>query len=275
MSRTIPPEALSAFIDGELPPAEAASIAASLRDDPALAAQAQAFRRDRDLLRAAFAPVAAEALPAAWLARIEAAAAPRDAVPAGEVAPDNVIAFRKRPAAPGPWQKARPLARRAAPWAAAACLVLALSVPGIRHFVWPTGDTILQVADAARSGTLPALASLDGAAIPDAQAQRALLRKATGLPVHAPDLRRLGWSLAGLRIYRGAAQLQYRNGSGEPLTLFVRASDGAPRFDLLRHGALRVCVWQDDVVGTVIMGTMSAGQMDRVAAAAYDDLSSS
>jgi hypothetical protein len=54
--------------------------------------------------------------------------------------------------------------------------------------------------------------------------------------------------------------------------MYVRPSAGAPRFDLLRSGKLRVCVWQDDVVGAVIVGDMPAGQMMRVAGAAYSDL---
>jgi len=53
------------------------------------------------------------------------------------------------------------------------------------------------------------------------------------------------------------------------LTLFVRRSDGVPRFELLKSGTLRTCIWQDEVVGAVMMGEMSAGQMMRVASAAY------
>ena len=57
---------------------------------------------------------------------------------------------------------------------------------------------------------------------------------------------------------------------GSTLTLFVRPSTGVPRFDLFKTGALRVCIWQDEVVGAVMMGEMSAGQMMRVAqGAAY------
>ena len=49
----------------------------------------------------------------------------------------------------------------------------------------------------------------------------------------------------------------------------MRASDGTVRFDLLRRGRARVCVWQDDVVGVVIIAPMSAGEMMRVASGAY------
>ena len=60
MSRTqISEQELHAFIDGELPPARLNEVARALALDAELAARAEAFRRDRDALAAAFAPVAA------------------------------------------------------------------------------------------------------------------------------------------------------------------------------------------------------------------------
>jgi anti-sigma factor RsiW len=56
------------------------------------------------------------------------------------------------------------------------------------------------------------------------------------------------------------------------LTIYVRKSDGDARFDLLRRGKLRVCIWQDEVVSAVMTGDMSAGEMMRVASAAYSSL---
>ena len=44
------------------------------------------------------------------------------------------------------------------------------------------------------------------------------------------------------------------------------------RFDLLRHGSTRVCIWQDNVVGAVVIAPMSAGEMMRVASSAYTAL---
>jgi hypothetical protein len=41
---------------------------------------------------------------------------------------------------------------------------------------------------------------------------------------------------------------------------------------MLKDAALRTCVWQDEVTGGVVMGKMSAGEMERVAAAAYTAL---
>ena len=250
MNPPITHEDLSAFIDGEVPPDHAARIDAALRTDPALAARAAALRRDRDLLAQAYAQVARQPLPAAWLARIEAAVQ----------APANVVSF---PARRRRWTT--PMA-----WAAAACLALIVGASVLLRS--PAGDTILREATLARAGTTPALAILTDAALPPPDRQAVLLREATGLPVRTPDLRRLGWQLAALTTYRGAAELRYRNKVGAALTVYVRRSAGAPRFDLLHQGKLRVCVWQDEIVGAVIMGDMQAGQMMRVAGAAYSDL---
>jgi len=270
-------EDLSAFIDGELPPERAAILAAALRADPALAQREAALRRDRDLLAQAYAPLARAPVPAAWLARIESAVAPSAeiAIDAGARTPaesglqpamesgSSIVPFRPRKqllAAPPIW----------AGWAACACLALIFGAAVLLQA--PMGDALLRQATLARSGQSAPLTTLADAALPPPDRQRALLRQATGLPVRAPDLHRLGWQLAALTTYPGAAQLRYRNDTGAMLTMYVRRSTGAPHFDLLRDGKLRVCVWQDEVVGAVIMGEMQAGQMMRVAGAAYADL---
>ncbi len=114
-----------------------------------------------------------------------------------------------------------------------------------------------------------AVTRLTGAALADASASDAAVARAVGLRLRAPDLAHLGWTLIEIDTYSRAAALRYRSGDGTVLTLFVRPSTGAPRFDLLRKGALRVCIWQDEVVGAVMMGDLTAGQMMRVAGAAY------
>ena len=257
-------EDVSAYIDGELPSARMAEIGAALKTDPDLATLANALRQDRDALATAFAPAAAEKLPQAWLDRIEEAVSP------GE--PSNILQFRPRPPPPRPPLINRVKLRAALPWALAACLALAVASPAVRHLVWPASDTIEQEAADARSGTLVAASTLQGPALPPQDEQRALLRRVTGLPVQAPDLRSLGWHLAALETYPAAAELRYRNQTGELLTMYVRRSRGEARFDLLQRGHLRTCVWQDDVMGTVIMGDMSAGKMMRVAALAYTNM---
>ena len=246
-------EELHAFIDGELPAARAAEVARILAADPPLASRAANFRLDRDRLTACVAAVAAAPLPAAWLRRIEAAVEPASA---------KVLPFPVRKRAQLP----------VFAWAAAACLAFVLALGVVQFARQGPGDTILAEAErAGRGGRTPA-AHFAGTTLPSPEAMRALLSQATGLKLRAPDLRRLGWRLVSLDTYQGAASLHYVNGQAADLSVYVRRSAGAPRFDILRRGDTRICVWQDEVVGAVMMGNLSAGQMMRVAGAAYAEL---
>lgn len=240
-------EELHAFVDGELSAARAAIVAAALETDPILAARVAAFAADKAALAAAYRSVAREAVPAAWIARIERAAA----VP------------RLR----------RSMSRRVL-WgpALAACLVLVLGSMVLLYQSGQPERSILAEAEAARQERSVALTRLTGAALADMPSRDAVLERAVGLKLHAPDLARIGWNLVEIDAYADAAALRYRAESGGTLTLFVRRSSGTPRFDLLKTGAVRICIWQDEVVGAVMMGELSAGQMMRVAAAAYEAL---
>jgi anti-sigma factor RsiW len=251
-NETIPPiseEELHAFIDGELPPARAAEVSSIAAADPELAARIAAFRADKAALASLYGGIAKEPVPAAWLARIEAAAAP--------------IPFPARRAAPP---------RSTWLMALAASVLLIIGGAVWLHPFGPPTDQILAQADAARQQTIAPATRIAGAALADATARDALLTRAVGLHVRAPDLARLGWRLGEIDTYAEAAALRYTNADGHALTLFVRKSPGAPRFDLLKNGAVRTCIWQDEVVSAVMMGDMSAGQMMRVASAAYNDL---
>ncbi len=232
---------LHAFLDGELPEARMAEIAAALERDPALAERLAGFAADQKRLAATLGPLEHRALPARWTARIE-----------------NASPARQSPVRPA-------LA------IAASILLLVAGGFGLRWALAPAG--ILQSASLARSGDMPAAASYDAAALTDPGARRALLRAALGMDVRVPDLSRAGYHLVAMKLYGGhAVGLQYRNAAARELTMFLRRSDGTARFDLLRQGKLRVCLWQDDVIGAVLSGEMSAGEMMRVASLAYSEL---
>jgi anti-sigma factor RsiW len=240
-------EELHAFIDRELPPERAAAVAASAAADPALAARIAAFRSDKAALARLYRDIATERVPSSWIARVEQAAAPRQI-------------------------------RRAVPPRATWVMALAASVLlVVGTAVWlqplgPSADPVLAQADAARQGTTVPATILAGAALADGAARDALLVHTVGLNVRAPDLARLGWRLGEIDTYPQAAALRYIAADGRSLTLFVRKSTGTPRFDLLKNGAVRTCIWQDEVISAVMMGDMSAGQMMRVASAAYTAL---
>lgn len=239
---------LHAFIDAELDASRHAEIAAILQADPVLAARVAAYQSDRDRLRLAYQALPEDAPPAAWVAQIEAGLAARG--------------------------KTR-LTRRLAIGGGAAGLALAASVAALVYWQRSQDHTILAQAEAARDGRMTGQLA-DNASLQAPPVRDALLQSVTGIHVRAPDLERFGFRLAQIELFgppgRGAAQLRYADPRSRLLTIFVRPSDGSVRFDITRRGELRICVWQDDVVGTVIMAPVSPAEMMHIAASAYTDL---
>lgn len=231
---------IHAYVDDALAPERRLEVAAILREDPALAARVAGYAADRDGLRLALTAARATPLPAAWQARIEASTLRRRALP-GRRTVFSGLAL-----------------------AAASGVAALLSKP--------SGDRTLDEALAARGtgpdAPVPALAPAAGGT---------LLASALGLHLSVPDLAPFGFRLAGLQVIGAghpahAAQLTYSDAARRRLTIYVRRSDGSVRFDLLRRGGERVCIWQDDVVSAVIIAPMAAGEMMRVASSAYSAL---
>ena len=102
----------------------------------------------------------------------------------------------------------------------------------------------------------------------------AALRQAVASNVHIPDLSRMGYRLAGLHLYDKAAEILYRGPQDQLFTLYVRRSDGTARFDQFERRGLRVCIWQDDQISTVMAGNVSAAAMQRLATLSYTGLTS-
>ena len=101
----------------------------------------------------------------------------------------------------------------------------------------------------------------------------AALKAVLKMDLKAPDLTRMGYTLASVQVYDGeSVKLDYRDGNNKIFTLYLKPSSGTPRFDMLRRGDNRVCIWQDDVLSTIMVGEMSAGEMLRLASMAYADL---
>ena len=239
---------LHAFIDDELTASRHAEIAAILRQDPALAARVAAYQADRDQLRMAFASLADEPPPAAWIAQIETA-----------------MAARRRTV----------MTRRFAIAGGATGMALAASVAAYVYWQKPRDPAILAEAEAARGGHLKGRLT-GGDPLPPPATRDAMLQSALGMRVRAPDLQRYGFRLTRIELFgatgAGAAQLQYSDAGQRMLTIYVRASDGTVHFDIVRRGQARVCVWQDDVVGAVIIAPVSAAEMLHIASSAYTDL---
>ena len=245
---SVPPpateEELHAFIDGELMVSRRTEILLLLEQDPALAARIARYEADRDALRSALARISERPLPDSWARQIEAA---------------TTTAPRRKPAV---------LSRR---YAIAAGIALISATAAVTVREWSRGDTILADAEAARAGSARG-SILTPDQLASDRSRDDVLRAALGMKVHAPDLANHGFRLARLDVLGHAVQLRYADERQRVLTIYVRRSDGNVRFDLLRHGDTRICVWQDDVVGAVIIAPMSAGEMMRIASSAYGDL---
>ena len=231
---------IHAYVDDALGAARRAEIATVLERDHALSARIEAYCADRDALRYALGGIVGQRLPPEWAATIESAT-------------------RRR---------SFPTRRQAI----AASVALIVTAGAGAALLRRNTDGILRDALAARAAGLGEIVAFDTT---DVAPGNARLAAELGLHVRIPDLRHFGFQLAKLEVGAGGmllertAQLEYRDPASRRLTIYVRRSDGNVRFDLLRHGPDRVCVWQDDVVGAVIIAPMSAGEMMRVASGAY------
>jgi anti-sigma factor RsiW len=236
---------LHAYIDGELARARRDEVERMAGRNPALSETIAAYRSDMRRLSEAYAPLLDRPLPPQWLARI---------------------------AAQSKGQKQdylRPLL------ALAATLLLALAVALGYRSIAPVGeDAIVSEALAARAGQVQPREVLAVNSAAKAQAADKLVAAALHLRAKAPDLSRMGYALTAVRVYDGvpggkAVQLLYRGTGNRPFALYLRHPSSAARFDQYKQDGLRICIWQDEVLGTVMTGEMSAAEMQRLASLAY------
>ena len=236
-------EELHAFIDGELDAAQAAAIQTALDENDILARRIALYRSDKERIAQVYAPLIHRPLPSAWLTKL-------DATP----------------------RRFAPMLQRRSVFAMAASVALAVvGATAYRVVSTNSDDDILNEAFAALNNTMPASAT---GSVEDVNQT---LATELGLNLKAPDLSKMGYHLAGVNVYTNlpdstGIKLDYRTTDNRTVALYVRKSMGAVRFDMLKRGTVRICVWQDDVVGTVMMGEMSAGEMLRLASLAYSGL---
>ena len=244
MSNQLPvsDEDLHAYIDGALEEGRALAVQNALDRNAALAERAALFRADKAMLKAVYAPLAERPLPPEW------------------------IALARREVRP--WMR-----WRLAGAIAAAVLILAGGSLAWRYSsAW--NDDVVEAALDARDGTRAPERYIALSDIVQAHRYDATLRQTVASNVHIPDLSRMGYRLSGLRLYGAAAELLYQGPEGRLFTLYMRRSDGSARFDQFGRGSLRVCVWQDDQVSTVMVGDISVAAMQRLAILTYTGLTS-
>ena len=234
-------EDLHAYIDGALEEGRALAVQNALAGNAALAERAALFRADKAMLKAVYGPLAERPLPPEWIALA-----------------------RQRP-----WMR-----WRLAGAIAAAVLILAGGPLAWRHYSPLRNGDVVEAELDARNGTRAPERYIVLRDIVQAHRYDATLRQTVASNVHIPDLSRMGYRLYGLRLYGAAAELLYQGPQGRLFTLYMRRSDGSARFDQFGHGSLRVCVWQDDQISTVMAGDVSVAAMQRLAILTYTGLTS-
>jgi anti-sigma factor RsiW len=239
---------LHAYIDGALDAEHAARVGAAIRRDPTLTANVIGFRTDKDMLKKIYGPIAAQPVPAQWLTLVQH----RHARPA--------ISWRQVGAI------------------AALLLVAVTAIFGYRMLTSPgqPGEIVQAAIDARQGSGGQTFTITEGAEAPD---YNRMISNAVAMRVKVPSLEKLGYQLAGIRLYKaapggGAAELLYRDKADRLFTLYLRRSDGAARFDQFERAGLRVCIWQDDQLGMVMAGNVSTAAMQRLASLAYTGLTS-
>ena len=236
-------EDLQAFIDGELDAEPAARVETAIKNDAELARQIHAYRADKTRLAQIYGPLIERPLPEAWLTTI---------------ANRNVITL-----------PARPTRRRFISMGLAASVAaLAGGTIIVRQLSMRSGEALLAAALSAhaQAQAVPAGAVTEGA-----------LASIVGVPVKAPDLSKMGFALVGMRTLDGpggvpAAVLAYRDAGERVFTLYLRPSPGTPAFEMIKRGETRICLWQDDVLTSVMLADVSAAEMLRLASLAYSEL---
>jgi anti-sigma factor RsiW len=248
-------EELHAFVDGELDPIRAAAFAKLVAADPALAARVAAFQADKDRLDQIYGTLRDLPVPPEWLQRI------KDAPLLRRRSFSNVFFSRQGVAA----------------IAASLLLILTINLWFVyERFTATDQDAIVAEALAARQDSIrPEQSFAATSTVPEERNQ--VLTTALSMMLKAPDLTKLGYRLANIRVYSGvpggkAAELGYRDAQNHLFTLYLRHPSSPPRVDLVESNGIRICVWQDDVLGTVMLGEMSAGEMARIASLAYSEL---
>jgi anti-sigma factor RsiW len=259
---------LSAWLDGELPPAQADEVEDWLARHPEDAARVRLWAADRDALRARLAPIADEPVPEA-LAELVWRPAPDRAAWWRWAAAVAVFALGGVVGGAGVWQlqteRSAVAAAKPTGWVQRAAVAHAVYVPEQRHPV--------EVAVAGGSAT-ESLAQEEHLA--------RWLTKRLGFAVKLFDLRDKGFELVGGRLLPDAAgpsaQLMYQATQAGPVgsaparvTVYLRKPEGGADFAFRyeRQGDLGLFYCVEDGVGYALAGSLPREQLLALAESIY------
>lgn len=267
---------LHAYIDGELPADVQAATQAAIDQDPDLQ------RRVSELvaLKAAFDGLSGSLLRLPMPDRLVAAAGR----PPGTV---HVLAHAGTP--PRPRWRATAVAMA---MAASVAIGLFISHDRARNSAVPAAagdpvgdpavsdpavsDPVVSEALSARYGELAPVRRISFTATTDAGAGDRFVSEALGNRMRAPDLSRAGFILIGADLYDGAKgralQLRYTDRERHLFTVYVHPGAGPDRFSLLQDQAVRICVWQNEDMSTVMSAELPTSLLFRLSSMTYSAL---
>jgi len=266
----LPPsdDRLSAWLDGELPPAQADEVDAWLAAHPEDAARVRLWAADRDALRARLGPMAAEPVPEA-LADVVWRSSPNHATWWRWAAAIAVFGLGGVVGAAAVWQlrtdHAAVTATAPTGWVQRAAVAHAVYVPEQRH---------------------PVEVPVTGASAEENHAQEEhlarWLTRRLGFAVKLYDLRDKGFDLVGGRLLPDAAgpsaQLMYQarqpGADGAPparVTVYLRKPEGGTDFAFRyeRQGDLGLFYCVEDGVGYALAGSLPREQLLALAESIY------
>jgi len=240
---------LQAYIDGELSKVDCVAVEEAIERDPLLAKQLALYDGDKSRLAEIYGRMHVEPLPVKWLELIESK----------------------------PRKTSKSYLQGIA--VIAAVLLIAIGIPSLYQRSARPQESIIEEALAARSESIPVRQTIAVTASAHASAADRAVAAALSMHVRAPDLSRMGYALSAVRVYDGvpggkSVELLYQKANTTVFALYLRHPSSPARFDQFKQGRLRVCIWQDDVLGTVMTGEMSAAEMQRLASLAYTGLES-
>ena len=244
-------EELSAWVDGEVRPADAARIQAWLDAHPEDAARVRRWAADRDELRAALRPALDEPVPAAFTDLVmRRAGAPRWALAAAAA---GLLLTGALAGGGAVWQWQRPggapqLAAAPQGWVQRAVYAHSVYVPEPRHAV----EVKAQEEHLAR-----------------------WLTRRIDVPVKLFDLREHGFELVGGRLLPDgagkSAQLMYQDGQGLRVTVYLRKPEAgaAAAFRYEQQGDLGMFYWVEAGAGYALVGALPKATLLALAESIY------
>ncbi|MGF1628787.1 MAG: anti-sigma factor family protein [Kiloniellaceae bacterium] len=246
---------LQAYVDGQLDSRRRAAIEAYLAARPGEAARLAAYRAQNIGLHALFDPC-------------PGSPAPDDSLPPRMAALAGALDAKLKDAA-----TSAPGSRRFRSLAASVALLLAAGTSGwmaLDHVGWRDDSLVTFTRQATQIPALPAAEAQSG----KRQVVTWLAAQPGDVPATVPDLKALGFRLAGERVLAGnggppAAQLLYQDETGKRVTLTMRAGGkaGKTSFTFTRDGEAARFVWQDAHMAYSLAGSMAQEQLLELAEA--------